>query len=109
MEYHDVAVTLNTDVINECTIHCRRNGTVAAISVNGINGSNAINPGEIYTIATGLPPCSLGFQDLTVETNATATSVHKRAWVNNQGALFFVTTESNYTGNIFIGGTYACQ
>ena len=111
MEYHDVSaeIELNTEVLNDCNVYCHKNALVATFTIDGVNGSKSSVKGELKVLATGLPKAISEFQDLTIMLDNQTTFVHHRAWVNRNGDLFLVINEAGYTGNIFVGGTYACQ
>ncbi len=100
---------VNFSMFNIKSINGKKNylcqvGKVVSIEINGDNGSKNIEPNKIQCIASDLPKSVCEIQDLVIKLDDP--THYARAWVDSIGNLCIYTSAQNYTGNIFIGGTY---
>lgn len=87
--------------------YLRQTGKVVSVEIDGDTGSQNIDRNTFVVIATGLPKCASTIQELNITIDNV--SEYTRCWIDNSGQLIMYTSATNYTGNIFIGGTYICQ
>ena len=98
-----------TPVVNEGYIkpgydfNIARYGKIIVFELNAGRGS-VLAPG-LSTVITGIPRAKF-FIDIVISVENA--SIHKRAWVNAEGSVS-VYISDNWTGNVFIGGTYISE
>ena len=79
-------------------------GNLVQIEINGDAGSQNIGANQVVKLASGLPKCASSIQELSIVMDNP--DLYARSWIDSNGDLFIYQSGVNYTGNIFIGGTY---
>lgn len=88
--------------INGTKFNARRNGKFIAVDIDGDTGSN-IPPNQIVTVAKIADNSSILTElQITID-NLTR---YARAFIDGKNLQVFIGGTGNYTGNIFIGGTF---
>ena len=100
----DLSSGFNINYIKGNKKYLTKAGKTVQLEINGDNGCTTIPSNQIVTMATGLPKCAIPIQELTIRMDWVAE--YARCWIDKNGTLCLYTSATNYTGNIFIGGTY---
>lgn len=100
----DLSSGFNINYIKGNKKYLTKAGKTVQLEINGDNGCTTIPNNQLVTMATGLPKCAIPIQELTIRMDWVAE--YARCWIDKNGTLYLYTSATNYTGNIFIGGTY---